>query len=102
MVSGVPHFRGRSESGVVAVRPGPSVVHDGTTVHASVRVERRTDDDVTLVYCGTSLVDAVDAAVEELGSDSVASLEDRAYFRRFWPEGRIADVERELRRATYR
>lgn len=93
-------FRGVDEHRVVVLRPGSRVVYDGTTVHATVRVELRTDD-VTPLYAGTTLSAAVDAACEELEAGDVTTIRDRGYFQRFWSPRRLASAEESLRDAVY-
>lgn len=100
MASPSPAFRGVDEQRVVILRPGPSVVYDGSTVHATVCVELRTDD-VTPLYAGTALSTAVDAACEELEAGDVTTIRDRAYFQRFWSSRRLTSAEESLRDAVY-
>lgn len=100
MASPSPAFRGVDEQRVVVLRPGPSVVYDGSTVHATVCAELRTDD-VTPLYAGTDLSAAVDEACEALEAGDVTTIRDRAYFRRFWSPGRLASAEESLRDTVY-
>ncbi|MEE6210062.1 hypothetical protein U3A55_07840 [Salarchaeum sp. III] len=87
---------------VVVLRAGPSVVHDGSTVNATVRVDVETGNGRERVYRGTSLSKAMDAAIEELENGGFATVRDREYFSRFWSADRVTDVARRLREAAYR
>ncbi|QDX41739.1 hypothetical protein [Salarchaeum sp. JOR-1] len=111
-MSGNVHFRGGEEAAdetrVVVLRPGSTVVRDGATVDATVRVDIETGTERTSVYRGTSLADATDAAVEALddldalGDGGLVTVRRREYFRQYWSANRVADVTRRLRAAAYK